>query len=305
MDFFQVAQVMAMVFVVVVIGYIANRRGVMDGELNRRLSGLVLNVTTPALIVASSLENTNLPAPREILFILAVAFLGYGVFSAVALVLPRLIGVPREQAGVFRFMLIFANVGFIGFPLTIALFGQDALFYTVLFNLPFNLLSYTLGVGLITGDPRRALSPRVLFSPSVISALLAVVIALTRLTAPAVLVNALSLVGDITAPAALLIVGSSLAAVPLKEVLGGPRIYIMAAFRLLVLPTLLFFLLRPVVDNLTVLRIAVILGGMPVAANCTMLCLEHGGDQRLAAQGTFLTTLLSMLTIPLLAAAFL
>ena len=115
-------------------------------------------------------------------------------------------------------------------------------------------------------------------------------------------VTALALSDD---PAALLIVGSSLAELPLRHVLGSPRVYIMAAFRLLVLPIVLFLLLHKVVTDVTVLRIAVILGAMPVAASCTMLCLEYGGDQEFAAQGTFLTTLLSVITIPLLAAALL
>lgn len=305
MDFFQVAQVMAMVFLVVVVGYVANKRGIMDAALNRRLSTLVLTITTPSLILSAALDNTNLPAPGELLLLLAIAFFCYVIFIAAAFLLSWLLRVPRAQAGVFRFMVIFANVGFIGYPLTISLFGREALFYAVLFNLPFNLLSYSLGVALISGGRGRRLSLRTLFSPCVVAALLSVLFALTGLSAPTLLVDTLSLLGDITAPAALLIVGSSLAELPLRRVLGGPRIYAMAAVRLLLLPTLLFFLLRPVVSDPTVLRIAVILAGMPVAANCTMLCLEYGGDQQLAAQGTFLTTLLSVVTIPLLAAAFL
>ena len=305
MDFFQVAQVMVMVFLVVVVGYIANKRGIMDVQLNKKLSGLVLNVTTPALILASALENDDLPGAGETLFITGIAFFCYGIFFLAALVLPKLFGAPQSQVGVFRFMLMFANVGFIGYPLTTALFGREALFYTVLFNLPFNLLSYTLGVVFITGGRRKQLSLRLLFSPCVAASLLSVLIALTRVGAPVLITDTLSLIGEITAPAALLIVGSSLAELPLRSVAGSPRVYVMAAFRLLILPTLLFFLLRPVVTDLTVLRIAVILGGMPVAASCTMLCLEYGGDQELAAQGTFLTTLLSVVTIPLLAAVFL
>lgn len=305
MDFLQVAEVMAMVFLIVLVGFGSNKCGLMDVDLNKRLSALVLNVTTPALILASSMENTDLPAPREILFILGIAFLCYGVFCAAAWIVPRLIGVPAPQTGVFRFMMIFANVGFIGYPLTISLFGKEALFYAVLFNLPFNLLSYTLGVVLITGGRERAFSPKVLLSPCVIASLLSVVIAMTGFSAPAVITDALSLLGEITAPAALLIVGSSLATIPVRQVFNNPRLYVMAAFRLFLLPAALFFLLRPLVDNLTILRIAVILGGMPAAANCTMLCLEYGGDQTLAARGTFLTTLLSVVTIPLLAVVFL
>lgn len=305
MNFFDVAEVMMMVFLVVAVGYAANKKGMMDRDLNKKLSALVLNVTTPALILASSLENDDLPGPGEVLFITGIAFACYVIFFAAALIVPAVFRVPEHHVGAFRFMLMFANVGFIGFPLTISLFGREALFYTVLFNLPFNLLSYTLGVVFIAGGEKGAVSPRLLLSPCVVTSLLSVVIALFRLSAPPLITDTLSLIGDITAPAALLIVGSSLAELPLRHVLGSPRVYIMAAFRLLVLPIVLFLLLHKVVTDVTVLRIAVILGAMPVAASCTMLCLEYGGDQEFAAQGTFLTTLLSVITIPLLAAALL
>lgn len=306
MDFSYMFGQMAVLFFVVIVGYGANKAGFLDGDLNRRLSALVVNVTTPAMILSSVMTGADLPGLGKVGAILAISAVSYALAFLAAFLLPRLMKAPRDQAGAFRFMLVFGNVAFIGFPVVSAIFGEGAVFYASIFNLPFNLMVYTIGVLMISGGRSQVkLSWRLLLSPCVLASLATLVIALGRLRVPALAGQAIGLLGQITTPAALLIIGSSLAQLPLRSILGGPRVWAVTAVRLLLLPAVLWLILRPLVSDPLILGVAVVIAGMPVASNCTMLCLQYGGDQKLASQGTFLTTLFSLVTIPLLASLLL
>lgn len=305
-DFTHMFGQMAVLFFCIIAGYLANRCRLMDGDLNRRLSALVLNVTAPAMILASVMTGEELPGWGEVGSILAVSLVSYTLAFLLSAVVPKLLRAPAEQAGAYRFMTVFGNVGFIGFPVVAAVFGNGAVFYASIFNLPFNLLVYTVGVLFLSGgtEPVR-LDWKLFVSPCVLASLATLVIALGHIRFPSLVGQAVDLLGQVTTPAALLIIGSSLAQLPLKTVTGTPRVWAMAVLRLIAIPLLVFFLLRPFVQNKLILGIALVMAGMPVASNCTMLCLQYGGDQELASQGTFVTTLCSMVTIPLLASVLL
>ena len=198
------------------------------------------------------------------------------------------------------FTLAFPNVAFIGYPVVTALFGSEALFYAVILVLPFNLMTFTLGPLLLTGAKRFSL--RQMFSPCVVASILALGLALLRLRPPEIVGEALSFVGNITVPLSLLFVGSLLAGIPLGRMLASPRLWILTAVRLLVLPAVLCFLLRWMGTESLILGVAVIQMAMPTAMNGSLLCMEYGGDAECMAQITFVSTLASIVTIPILAA---
>lgn len=306
MEFSHIFGQMVVLFFCVIVGYGANRLGLMDGELNRGLSALVLKVTAPAMILASVMTGDELPGLGEVGAVLAVSLISYTLSFALAFLVPKLLRAPAERAGVLRFMIVFGNVGFMGFPVVAAVFGDSAVFYASMFNMPFNLLVYTVGALMVSGGKGDLkLDWKLLASPCVLASAAALLIALVRIPIPAVVGQSLDLLGQVTTPAALMVIGSTLAQLPLKSVLGGPRVWAAGAVRLVGFPVLLWFILRPFVVSELILGIAVVIGGMPVASMGTMMCIQYGGDQKLASQGTFVTTLCSVLTIPLLAAVLL
>ena len=234
---------------------------------------------------------------------LKVAVLFYAVEFAAALILPRLLGGTAAQQGVWRFIMMFPNVGFIGYPVVVALFGQEALFYAVILVMPFNLLAFTLGPLMLTGARRFSLKQ--MFTPAVIASVIALVLALARIRLPALVGECLDFVGDVTVPLSLLVVGSLLAGLPARQVMASLRLWLLAAVRLLGLPVLIWLILKNMNISTLILRIAVIQMAMPGAVNGSLLCLEHGGDSETMAQAVFLTTLLSIVTIPLVTAILL
>ena len=238
----------------------------------------------------------------ELLALTVVAVVNYVILIGLAYLVPSIWKVNRSRRGILKFMLAFGNVSFIGYPVCDAVFGPKAVFCASVLNIPFNLLVFTIGVSFINGGKARsAFSPKLILSPCVIASLIAVVIAVCRIQMPAPVGEWFHLLGDLTIPCALLIIGSSLSHIPVRDMLGNRFVYAMTFLRLLVLPLTVGGVLALMGINPFVCDVAVVLSAMPVATNGIMLCLQYGQDERVMTQGLFFTTLLSVVTIPLVA----
>ena len=299
-DILGILSKIGVLFLILAVGYLANRCGVFTQDAARMLSRLVLNVTLPAYLLANAMDGAALALSDVGLML----FLGLGqnlLLFLLAWLWPKLCRVPAPQVGTYRFMIAFPNVGFIGYPVVAAVLGSEAVLATSLFTLPFNLLVYAVGIPMVSSGQSHGFDPKILRAPPVIASVLAAILALLPVTWPAPLVDTCQMLGSMTTPGALLVIGSTLAEVPLRQLAGSPRLYLLTLSRLVLIPLLLWALLRPWLTDPVALGVAVLLSGMPVASNGTMFCLTYGGDQKLMSQGTFLTTLLSLLTIPLMA----
>lgn len=303
MNFFDVLEEMLVILFAIVAGYGANRLGYLGGETDQKLSKLILNITMPAMIVSAVITGEELPEISVILSILEVGVVFYVLEFAFVLTVPKLLPGTAGEKGVYRYTLAFPNVGFIGYPVAVALYGDGALFYAAILALPFNLLSYSLGPLMLAGAGRFRW--RQLLSPCIVASVLGLVLALTRLRPPAIVGEMLDFVGSITVPLSLLVVGSLLAHMSPGKVLRSPKLWVLSVLRLLVMPALLCLVLRGMHIEAMVLGIAVSQMGMPVAVNGTLLSMEYGGDTESMAQVTFLTTLGAIVTIPVLAAVLL
>jgi predicted permease len=109
------------------------------------------------------------------------------------------------------------------------------------------------------------------------------------------------LVGDMTIPCALLLIGATLATIPVRDMAGNKFVYAIASLKLLLMPLVVWAVFQLFNFDPFVTNVAVVLSGMPVAANGIMFCLKYGKDEHLMTQAIFLTTLLSLFTLPLLA----
>ena len=141
---------------------------------------------------------------------------------------------------------------------------------------------------------------RLFVSPVIISCLVAIVLALAGVHNIPVVGDAFVSLGSLTTPAALLIIGSSLANLPAGELIGGFRLWMTSLFRLIIIPLVVWGVFHFFVTNPLLLGVIVVISGMPVATNGTMLCYQYGGNSHDMAQGTFVTTIASLVSIPLL-----
>lgn len=302
MDILHIITQMLMIFGIVLVGLFAAKRNLWAGDLDRKLSIFIMNISMPALILASVMGKDLAFENSELISLAVVAVVNYVVLIGLAYLIPHLFKVNKARLGISRFMLAFGNVSFIGYPVCDAVFGPKAVFCASVLNIPFNLLVFTIGVSFINGGKAKsAFSPRLILSPCVIASLIAVVIAVARIQMPTPVGQWFHLLGDLTTPCALLIIGSSLSHIPVRDMLGNRFVYSMTLLRLFLLPLAVGGVLALMGVNPFVSDVAVVLSAMPVATNGIMLCLQYGKDERVMTQGLFFTTLLSVISIPLVA----
>lgn len=295
---------MCTLFIIMITGYVGNKLGVLDDIGNKKYSSLVVNITAPALILASASDQNLTGSKSDAVFVLFVA-IGMYLFLILASFLVRFIfRIPKGEEGVYRFMTVFGNNAFMGIPVVEAVFNN--VFYAALFNLPNNILIYSYG-GYLLSRKQDGARKKVSFSwknvcnPGVIAAVTALVMFLIGVKFPAPVTDTLNCVGAITTPLSMLVIGSSLANLSLRETFKSVRIYGFSLFKLVVLPVCIWLIGRLFIKEFLVLGVLVIISAMPCAAVTVMLCNEYGNDDRLAAKYVFASTVLSVITIPVLA----
>ena len=297
-------EVMVVLFIIVILGYVACKLGYMGDKFDKKLSSIVVDITCP-LLVLSSVMGDELPDRTLILPLLGVGFLTYILLLVFGFWVPRLITKNHDDQGMIGFALMFANVGFIGYPIVSSIFGPHAVFYAALLNMPNTFFIFTAGVMLIKGEySLKQFNPKVLVSPAMLGAFLAAIIVALDIHTPDIIARPVTMVGNITVPAALMIIGSSMAKLPIREIIGSPKVYITALLRLMIVPLSIYFLFKACGVSDLVNNINTVVIAMPVASFGTMFCLKYGRNPSLITETTFITTLGSIITIPLITLLF-
>lgn len=306
---------MLILFTIVLLGAIARKIHLMNDDFDTLLSKLVMTVTLPGMILDSVLSNTNLPDSHTIMMMLVYSTVLYVLVCLFAWIFVRLVyrGVPRPAQGAHAYLISFGNTGFIGFAVLGAIMGNDAVLYGAVYNIPYNVFLFSVGMLFIasTGSDGAAAKKPVkeqvkaiakqLVSPCLISCFVAMFLALFGVTDSGYVGQTCNLLGQMTVPAAMLVIGSTLAKQPLKQMVNDGWSYLTSFMRLAGVPLLIFFVGGIFIHDPYILAVIVIESAMPAASSGIMMCLAYGGDTMTMSRGTFITTIFSLVTLPLLA----
>lgn len=309
MDMTVIVRQLVVLFITLAVGYVGIKRHVIRQSFAEGLADFVIKITLPCMMIASVLNTTVQVSTSDTLRIALFSALAYGLAVPVGYLTARALGYAPRDRGLIMYMMTFPNVGFMGFPVMHAIFGPDALIYTVIANIVFNIMNFTLGIALIKmSSPDAAMkrkgSPRDrydwLLKPGVVASILALILYFLKLPIPDVLVETVDLIGSATTPLAMLFIGMSLAKIPLRRVFSDWRLYPFAAVQLIVYPLLMMLLYRVLPGNALEGGVLTMLVAMPVATTGVLFAQTHDANLELATKGTFMTTLLSLLSIPVL-----
>ena len=301
MDFQVIATTMCSLLIIVIAGYFSHKRGIINEEFERKLSGFVIKVTCPALLISSTMGD-KMPDREHIPMLLLVSLLTYVILIPLAYIQPVLMRVRQDLRGMYSFMLTYSNVGFIGYPVVASIFGSDAVFYACILNVFNTITVFIWGVMFISGENLKdGFRFRLFVSPAMIATYISVIIVVLNLHTPKAIAMPLSILGNMTVPSSLIVIGAALAEIPTRKMVGTPHIFIMCFLKLLVLPLLVYYAMLFIGVDTRISSINMILIAMPVASFGTMFCMQMGKDETTMSQGTFWTTLLSVVSIPLLA----
>jgi predicted permease len=291
-------------------GYILVKINILKQEHSAPLSKILMYVGMPFLVISGTVNN--LVINKDFLLrMLVVALIGVGYTLALFFVSKPLSSFEKEEKAnrMMRFCQVFSNNGFLGIPLAIAVFGKSSEIFTVLIilNIITNVMMYSLGTSLVSGDGKSSGIKKAIFNPVLIAFIIGLFLNLTNIKSyiPEV-VSYSDYFSGIVTPVSMTILGMKLAAVKLPTLFTSPKGYYVSALKLIICPSVivaLLFAIRTFAGN--VINADVITGffvafAMPTAGLASTFADTYGGDTDSAVRYTLGTTIFSILTIPAL-----
>ena len=289
-------------YIIAFIGFSARKMHVLTLNANQVLTQLMLYITLPALILYSlnTTFSTDLLTAFAWLIVMSIFILSLSII--VASNLGRIAKLPVKQKSVYESLIIFGNQGFIGFAIIYLLMAEQGIIYLTIFNICYLVLIWTYGIFLFTKNEERVNWKALFLNPGIVATVIGVIMLFLPITWPRPLSDAFESVGKMTIPLSMLLIGSLLADIQWNEFRRHSRnsyLWIATSFRLLLLPPcLLVFLFLHVPYPL--LTVALLTSAMPSATTISVYAQKFGGDASFASIGVIVTTLLCILTLPLL-----
>lgn len=308
-----VLQQMIIIFILIGIGMVLYRSKMLSEETSKQISGIIINVTNPALLICSAFDDGPKVSLRE----LGIALVSYAavfvILIAVAFLIPYILGVPKKLHYAYQMLTIFGNVGFIGIPLASAVLGSESLIFVSIFNLLFNLLIYTFGMSTLqraaslqaaegASIPESTLTSGRLqkfINAGTISAAATIIFYLGDFQVPVIVSSTLSYTGRATTLLSMLVLGVSVAQINPRDIFSHPRLYVFTLLRQILVPIGCVLLMRGLIDNKLILNTMLLMAAVPAANMPLMIAKQMDMDTDSISQGIILTTVLSLVTVPI------
>ncbi|MFZ5352919.1 MAG: AEC family transporter [Bacillota bacterium] len=285
-------------FVVMLIGFIAKKRKVINEKIQDSISTLIMKIALPSLVLSSSNIERNADIISNILSLFVISLISYAVTIAIATAAAKLLKYPKRLSNVFISLIVFANVGFMGYPVARAVLGDIGVFYTSILNLVFSVFLWTYGVLLYSSEQK--INFKNLVNIGTISSISAILLFIMNIRLPYVLQAPLEAMGKMTTPLSMLLIGALIANVSVKTIFTDCRIFIISFMRLILAPILTILLLKPFAVDGTVIALCAIIAAMPSGATNAIFAKEYDSEPNFASIGVFVTTLLSIITLPVI-----
>ena len=286
-------------FVLIAIGYILKRANLVDDLFTKGISRFILYVTLPALIIDSMNFNFSYEMFSNSVILLIAGGVLYTVLWFLGVVSAKALKITGDSRSVFLYAVLFGNVAYMGYPVVELIIGKEGVFYSAVFNIWFNVLTWTVGVRIMSHEaslPRK----KALLNPGMISVFVGLVLFFTPLRLPSFLDEALGLLGESTIPLAMVVVGIILASTKLSTILKSRIILFYSLLKLCIAPLIVFCLLSFVELPSVVEKILIIMSAMPAAANTSIFPRIFDSDYELSSKLIASSTLFSLISIPLI-----
>ena len=280
------------------VAFVCYRIGLVNQEGNKSLSNLLLMVINPCLIITVYQTDYDPALVRGLLISFIAAIVSHLIAIVISQILIREKG--NAECAVERFSAVYSNCGFIGIPLISNVLGSEGVFYLTAYMTVFNILSWTHGLGLMKGRFSMKYLKEGLRSPMILCTVAGMVLFFLQLQIPSVLLDSMTYIADMNTPVAMMVAGFSVAQADLKRLVSNLRIYKAAFLKLLLIPlcVLLFLRIAKLPENIA--YVTLIATACPTAATTTMMAIRYDRNYTYASEIFALTTILSIVSIPLI-----
>lgn len=303
MDLSNLFSRMITLFIYIFVGFVAAKAKVIDDDVVKKVNKVLLSIGQPAIILSSVLSTQLKMSIGDVIWFFALVMIMQILLLVFGFVFTPLYVRQKEERGIFKFMIAFGNTGFMGVPIISALFGEDMVFLASIGMVPFFIFVYSVGIILLRGHSKgEKIDLHFLLSPAFISVFLAIILFFLKLPIPVPVLDAADGLADMLVPLSMVVIGANLGMSRMSELYADWRMFILSLLKLVVSPLLIFLICGLFVKNEIFLGVLVVSAAMPVAVLASVLSTEYGGRVRVGSRGVFITTLLSLATIPLMMA---
>lgn len=300
---------MAMLFAMMFIGYILWKREWFNDYAYRQLSKIVVNILNPILVIygvlgKSSAGNTSLVLQNLVLCIIFFLFLMIMGVVIVWIIRPNV-----KDRNMYQLMAAVPNVGFMGIPVITSVFGNKSMIYIVFYMLVSNVLIYTYGFTLMKKSvPENERSAgklsikgqlKQILNAGVIASIVAVIIFFMQIKMPSPVMKFCNYMGNATIPLSMLLIGMSIAKSNLKKIFTNMKAYAFSALRMVVIPVTVVLTCKHLPLDTTVFGVFALQMAMPVGNIVALIAKDNGVDETCCTNVIVLSTLLSIITIPI------
>ncbi len=284
--------------ILIAVGVLCAKLKIISSDTNRELSKFVLQVVNPVVIFMSYQKEYEARLVKNLLITFALSVLAFAVILAVAYIFVR--KKDGRHTEVERFSSIYSNCAFMGIPLMSALFGDEGVFYLTAFITVFNLVVWTHGVIIISGEKNMKEVVKVFYSPTMIAIVLGILTFFLKIKLPSVPESALNFIKEINTPMAMIVSGVTISATNVPKLLKNARLYFICLVKLIIIPAVLALVMSLFSVDEEVRMTVIVAAASPPAAMCTLFCIKYNKNSVYASEIFTAGTILSVLTLPVI-----
>jgi predicted permease len=297
MDFNTAVNQILLLFIIMFVGIVAKKTKIINESTENSISVLIMNIAMPSMVLASTnFERTSEVLPNMI-NILLISLVSFTLIILASMVIAKALHFDKKNANVFISLLVFGNVGFMGYPVAKAFFSDIGVFYATAVNLVFALFLWTYGILLFNSQEK--INPKKLLNIGTISSIIAILMFVFQLRLPYHFQTAFDMIGKMTTPLSMILIGAMIAEIDAVKLVSNKKVYLVAAIKLIIIPVATAYTLKLMGFNTIVISICTLMASMPSGATNAIFARQFNSEPLFASIGVFITTLLSILTLPL------
>lgn len=297
-NFLTIGQQVLVLFILIAVGFVCGKKGVITEHASKVMTDIVLYVVTPCVMVSAFQRDFSM----ETLGNIGIAALTAGVIIGASIVLCRLVFRSKDinRKKVLQFAVIFSNCGFMSLPLQKQLLGDDGWFFGSIFVAMFNIIVWTYGLVDMSGDKKQLSIKKIALNPGIIGAVAAIILFVLPFQLPPIIAQPITHLSNLNTPVPMLIIGYYLSKANFRKAFTDGGAYLASLFRLIIIPFAAAFAMLALHLDKTMVIAFTIASAAPTAATTTMFAAKFNRDVELSVSVVTLTTVLSLITMPLI-----
>lgn len=299
-NFLTVFEQVIVLFLLMALGVVFKKTGKLNQGMCKALSDIIVVFVAPCVIIKSFIRDYN----PDMLKSLVIAFILSAALHIAMIVISKVVFCKSEEKKrrILTFASVFSNAGFIAIPLQEVILGGDGVFYGAAYLAVFNIFLWSFGIVEMSGDKSLITPKKLLVSPGIIGIVVGVILFVFSIKPPTVITAVIGHISALNLPIPMFIVGYYLAQTDIFKALKNPRLYLCLFLRLILYPIAALVIFR-ILNIDSTLAVALILAVCaPVGATVTMFSEKFDGDTTLSVELVSISTLFSILTMPLITA---